>query len=301
MLWSRAVPKALFASLLLFLARAAGAQEPRDYDPASTAWNGLSTLVDLARAEGVTLEPVEVVQFQSLRPGDGLFIVYPESPLPDSDILRFLAAGGRVAIADDFGTAAPLLERLRIHRSDGPPPSEDTLHGNRELPIARPRAAHPLTDGVDSLVTNHATYLASTGETPVEPAFDFGSPERAAVIAGAVGDTRTGRIAILSDPSVLINNMLEHPGNRRFARNLLTYLGAGGGRVVLAHGEFASIGTFGTPPPLASPDIIPAFNAFLRDLASATPPGHVVRLLALLAVCATFFVITLAVPITGHR
>jgi hypothetical protein len=294
--------RARVALLWVLWPAAAAAQDSGDYDPASTAWNGLSSLVELARAEGVALEPANVVAFRTLRPRDALLVVYPEEPLPVDDILRFLSAGGRVAVADDFGTAGALLERLEIRRSDGPPDSVDTLNGNRELPIARPRAAHPLSEGVDALVANHPTYLTATGEKPVLPAFDFGTPMQAAVIAGgATGGTGTGRIAVLSDPSVLINNMLEHPGNRRFAKNLLHYLGAAGGRVVLAHGAFTSIGSLGTPPSLSSPEIIPAFNSFLRDLASVSPPEPVVRMFALLAIVATFLGIAVGVPLAGHR
>jgi hypothetical protein len=69
----------------------------------------------------------------------------------------------------------------------------------------------------------------------------------------------------------------------------------------LAHGAFTIVGSLDASPSLASPEIIPAFNSFLRDLATAALPESVVRMLALFAVAATFFGIAIAVPLTGHR
>ncbi len=284
----------------LFWASPAGAQgeSDADYDPRSTAWNGLSSLVEIAREEGVRLEAVDVVHFRDLGPRDGLLVVYPLGGVPEGDILRLLKRGGRVAIADDFGSAAPLLAALHVERVESAPATADALHGNPALPIARPRALHALTEGVDALVTNHPAVLRGTSEDPVEPAFDFGAPDRAAVIAGKV---ELGHVALLSDPSILINNMLEHPGNRAFARNLVRYLGGGGGRVLLAHGEFTSVGTLGGSAAFSPPDLLPEFNSFLRDLASARPPRGVVETLGLLSVLAMLLGIGLTVPLAGHR
>jgi hypothetical protein len=292
------MPALRLAALLWAPPAAAQTNGGRDYDPRSTAWNGLSRLLEVAREEGVRLEPVDVVRFRDLGPGDALLVVYPQGGVPEGDILRLLRRGGRVAIADDFGTAAPLFAALHVERHDTAPVTRDSLHSNPELPIARPRAAHALTQGVDGLVTNHPAFLRGTGEAPVEPAFDFGAPDRAAVIAGRV---HAGHVVLLSDPSILINNMLEHGGNRVFAQNLLRHLGTDGGRVVLAVGEFASIGTLGGPAAFSPPDLLPEFNSFLAGLAGARPPRGVLELCGLLSVLAMLLGIALTVPLAGHR
>jgi hypothetical protein len=144
-------------------------------------------------------------------------------------------------IADDFGTSAPLLEQLGVGRDDRPIDRGLFFRDRPTLPIAAPVSEeHVLTVGVRRLVSNHPITLV----TDLPPVFVVGEPERTLIAVGAVGD---GRIVILGDPSVLINNMLEMRGNERFANNLLSYLTSGGERrrLVLLSGRFSQRGSGG--------------------------------------------------------
>src|SRR5579862_9940264 len=58
------------------------------------------------------------------------------------------------------------------------------------------------------------------GATPV---VSFGNGD-AIVVAGERGP---GRFAVVSDPSIFINRMLEFPGDLRLTNNLLRWLGRG--------------------------------------------------------------------------
>jgi hypothetical protein len=77
------------------------------------------------------------------------------------------------------------------------------------------------------------------------PVFSVGDPPEAVVLAGAVS---SGRLIVLGDPSVLINNMMQFRGNKRFALNLLQYLtsNGGSGKVYLMLPEATLHGRFGT-------------------------------------------------------
>ncbi|MDH5491251.1 MAG: hypothetical protein OEY14_04805, partial [Myxococcales bacterium] len=150
---------------------------------------------------------------------DSLLIVYPTRALPASGLSEFLGRGGRIALADDYGSGESLLRVYGITRRPGVRGDPATLRSNPGLPVARAAIQHPLTEGVGTLVTNHPAILE---HAELRPIFALEGDADGLLLTGAVGE---GRLLALSDPSVLINNMLEFRGNRRFARNLLRYLG----------------------------------------------------------------------------
>lgn len=207
------------------------ARAERDYLATSRDWNGLSDLVELGRDAGVDVDSPARVDLRSLGPDDGLLLVHPTAPLPRADLVAFLRAGGRVALADDFGTGNALLEAFGIgrHAPSSTAPAQ-RLRGNRNVLVAVPRAPHPLTHDVRALVANHPRVLHHPSLAPI---VSLGEGHGALVLVGAVGE---GRLVAIGDPSMLINNMLEFRDNRAFAANLLRYLGPSG-RVVLASGD----------------------------------------------------------------
>ena len=241
---------AVLLTLISLSRSGVSAQSGQDFDPANAEWNGLSRFVEIAREDGVALEIVTRLDVGSLRPEDALVVLSPRQDLPAAALTDFMRAGGRVALADDFGHGESLLRTFRIGR--GRPNRADALRlrGNEELLVARPVAGHPLTENVSALVTNHPQVVY---HQDLEPIFAFGSGEAAqrdaVVLAGAVGQ---GRLVAIADPSVLINNMLELGGNRRFAGNLATYLlgqsgERSGGTLYLVPPGAVLAGRFGEP------------------------------------------------------
>jgi len=324
------------AAAALVLAGGAAAAPPADYDPASREWNGLSELMKIAAARGFEVEPVTTLDWSDLGADDTLAVVYPArdaTPSP-SDVLRFLASGGRLLVADDFGGAEPLLRGLEMER--GAPPDADAFYGDDPaLPWAHatdPR--HVLAaGGATAILTNHPAYL----RTALPPVFVFGGEDsdHAAVVEGKYGE---GLFVAVSDPSILINAMLRLPANRAFAANLLERVagihavpppagadagvaaapaddGAGAGaspprrRVVLAWGDFAERGTYdaGDQGDLADrlglwmvAAHVRSFGKWLASLAGRPLPGLVVRLIGLLALLVAGAIALGALPI-GRR
>lgn len=218
-------------SCLLWSASAVRAQPA--FAPDSRAWDGLSDLRDLVEAQGHPVATPARLDLWTIAAQDAVIIVHPTRPAPASALARFMREGGRVALLDDYGQGQAVLRAFRIGRHAGirPDPAH-RLRGNPNLALATPAGSHPLTAGVDALVLNHAQVLHHDALLPVLTIDGGDSP---VALTGAVG---AGRLVAVSDGSVLINNMLQFRGNRRFAENLVAYLlGDRGGTLHLVSGD----------------------------------------------------------------
>jgi hypothetical protein len=269
------------AAAAALLVNSAARADDGDYGVESAAWNGLRELVGIARGAGLDVETPSDLDLAKLTARDGLLLIYPIRPPPRLDLAAFMADGGRLGLADDFGAGGALLDGFRIVR--GPPSHSDPasqLRGSRELLIAKPRLAHALSAGVLALVTNHPQALH---HDQLEAIFALGSDGRdAIVLTGAVGN---GRLVALADPSTLINNMLEFSGNRVFARNLVRYL-AGGGRLFIATPATRFTGRyvgFGASDPLGG------LRGALKRIAQIELPAAAVRAITAVLVALLLF------------
>jgi len=211
-----------------------------DYDVDSSSWNGLSRLAATAQGLNLGVAVDTELRWDQLGSGDILFILYPINRLDSSRLSTFLRNGGRVLVADDFGDASEAFDRLGLVRQQVAAVDAARFAADRPYaPVATARRPdHPLARGVDELITNHPAVFTdvSSGDT----VFGFADGE-AVVVAGSRGG---GRFVALSDPSVLINRMLEYEGNLRFAINTLRWLGKPGvsDRLVIVTGDFTSSG-----------------------------------------------------------
>lgn len=265
-----------------------------DFDPTNETWNGLSELVTLARAHDLPLEIPSRLDIRDLGPEDGLLIVHPSRELPLNGLAEFMRSGGRVALADDQGEGDTLLGLYRIERTSPDVSGAPLLRANEALPVAKVLYDHPLTRGISHLVTNHPGVVEHEALAPLI-AFD-GSRE-AVLLTGAVG---AGRLVVLADPSVMINNMLELSDNRRFTLNLLEYLqGEEGGRVFLLTADATLVGSYGsgaTSPPIAR------LREWLAELAHVDlPPAGLLLLAATLALLLLIFVVASVPRETPYR
>lgn len=255
--------------------------QARDFAPDNEGWNGLTGLMRMAEDRLEVVEAPTSLSLSRLLPSDALLIFSPRRRLPTAALTRFLRAGGRVALADDLGAGDSLLRAFRIDRRAPTPVEGRQLRSNTGWLVAAPRSRHPLADGVPALVTNYPSVVLREGLTPL---FEIADDE-ALVLAGQVA---AGHLVVVSDPSVLMNNMLAFEGNRRFARNLLDYLGRsaepGRGRLFILSPDARVEGRFGTD----ERDPISDFGALLQQLAHAGAPPAALRVasLALVAVVA---------------
>lgn len=259
----------------------AAARADDDYDPNSRAWNGLSRLVALGEERGLAIDAPPELDLGELSPADAVLLVYPRQDLPLASLAAFLRDGGRLALADDYGTGDQLLDVYRIDRRATEGAQAPHLRGNPNLPVARPAARHVLTDGLTAVVSNHP---ATMFHPDLDPLVAFDGTGRSLVLAGAVGE---GRLVAVGDPSMFINNMLEFRDNERLAQNLLAYLGEGGGRIYVVTAETALIGRYGEP---GAGRPFHDLRAWLEELATAEAPP-VALLLGAVVIAAILLVV----------
>ena len=251
------------------------------FSPEDRSWEGCSELTALAKTQlgEAHVRVVSSIDYSVLDPRDGILFLHPEVEIRFHALAAFLAAGGRAAVVDDYGQAAPLLQRFHIHRANAPASPALRLQGNPQLPVALPAPSeaserepneHLTLRGVDQVVTNHPTALRL--ETGIEltrllllPA--QGEEDALLAVTGVIGDAKAcglagapggsapsghcGRLLAMGDPSALINLMLRYPGNRNFARGLVSYLveddtwGRRGGNLYILNGAFRQSGSYG--------------------------------------------------------
>jgi hypothetical protein len=257
-IWARGRRVALGAlislGVLAFTHRANAA-----FEVADTGWEGASELLMLARERlgAARVAPVARLDYSALTPKDGVLLLHPESELDADQLSAFLAAGGRVAVLDDFGAGAAVLARYRVHRIQAPLRPTETLRDNPNLAIAVPAVQsvagqeqnrHPIVARVDRLVTNHPAAFTHPSLTPVLTIPAVGEPDAALAVTGIIAGR--GRLFAMGDPSAVMNLMLRYPGNRAFAGGLVDYLvendswGARGGKLYIVANRFGQGGRF---------------------------------------------------------
>jgi hypothetical protein len=253
--------RSVLAGLLLALAllRAAPA-EAGAFDVNDTGWEGSSELLELARealgADRIVI--AAVLDWEQLTPRDGLLVLHPTSELDYDEVSAFLRAGGRLALLDDYGKGAALLERFQIRRIPAPLRPASTLRQSSGIAIAIPavqqvagieQGRHPVVADVSQLVTNHPTALTHPNLTAVLEIPAIGEPNATLAVTGII--VNRGRLFAMGDPSATINLMMRYPGNRAFAKGLVEYLveddawGRRGGKLYLLSNDFKQTGAYG--------------------------------------------------------
>jgi len=226
---------------LIASARAAG-NDSADYDPRSTAWNGMASFVGLAEGMGFEVTPVSSLEWGDLAAEDILILIYPLQRVDPTRLGAFVQAGGNLVIADDFGEGKDAMQGLGLLRAESVTPKASKYYDGRAYaPIATARGDHPLALDVGEIVTNHPAALTRVEGATTIAAFDEG----AVVVAGERG---SGHFVAISDPSIFINKMLMFRGNIQLAANLLRYLDRGGRarHIVLLRGD---VPMYGDPRP----------------------------------------------------
>jgi hypothetical protein len=236
----------------------AGPFEVRD-----TGWEGCSDLFELARAEigDGRVIPLSEIDWRLVQPEDALLLLHPTRTLSSERLSKFLRAGGRVAIIDDFGAGSRILERFDIERVPIPSRPVATLRRKADLAIAEPvresaegrgERVHPTVENVERLVTNHPTGLKHPRMGPVLKIRGIDEPDVILALAGELDQAPLGKLFAMGDPSALINQMLRYPGNRAFAAGLVHYLvpdagvevraGSRRGRLLIIANDFTEVG-----------------------------------------------------------
>lgn len=244
-------------AITLVYAGATSAVALGSYNP---AWDGGAEFRSLAADESgnVTIGR-ETTAYTSMPAEQTLVIILtPSKAYTATDIQRintFLDRGGTLLIADDFRPHTNLLlSRLNVPvRITRLPVRDERAYGESPaFPRAPDVRPHAYTRGVSQLTLNHpSTLTVVNNDTTADASLSTGDlsvPENTTLLANTSGfayidrngndeldqaeelrqrpvvtttNVSNGTVIVASDPSLFLNAMLDQPGNRRFAQNLV--------------------------------------------------------------------------------
>ncbi len=178
----------------------------------------MATFVGVAEGMGFTVSIKSALEWDELGSEHILVLVFPLQRLDPERVGAFVNAGGNVVIADDFGEARDAMAAMGLLRAEVEQASASRFYeGHTYAPIANAMGGHPIAREVGDVITNHPAVLTQVVGAAVVVGFD----KDAVVVAGERG---SGRFVAISDPSILINRMLQFPGNYQLVSNILDWL-----------------------------------------------------------------------------
>ena len=192
----------------------------------NTKWNGCSKFAELLYERGDVvpiLYPYNSVNLGNLK--GTLVIVGPDvdfSRLEAKEVRDFLNNGGVVFIADDFGSANTLLKELGVKVRFSKLELKDVFYDKSvELPVV----VRVKGFDVDKIVLNvPSVVIGGKGEAFTSKVSIVGKRMGSYPILAEV-KYGNGKIVLLSDPSILINDMIDKNG--RFVEELVDYINTG--------------------------------------------------------------------------
>ncbi|MGZ3405918.1 MAG: DUF4350 domain-containing protein [Polyangia bacterium] len=265
----------------------------------SREWNGLGRLHDEAVAAGCAMTATETLDWSALDARDVVWFVYPRTAVDGAMLRRYLEAGGRAVLADDFGASDAALAALDIRRLRGELRGADRYDGNPALPIARQTLSTELSVGISDVVANHPAFFS----TPNPATYSF-SPGAALVVEGRLPPGK-GYFVAIADPSVLINNMLDIDENLAFARALIKRTCKPGERIHLVTQSFVARGEPSGELSSAGPtdSLFVRFNRMLEsidEIVHAAIYGRVAGVIEMLLAVAALLLFWRAWPARGR-
>lgn len=232
-----AVYSGVGVAFLVILGVGFGLSPPDDFCPRNSGWNGLSEFE--SRYDFVRVSSLEGLDGEVMNYSDSvLFIMGPEKEFSPSEaeiVEKFLTGGGRVVLADDFGSGNDLLKGLSIDGEFSGSLLVDPLFKfrDRKLPDIHDVESSVLTGGVDSLGFNFGTVLSGLGgefEVLAESSeFSFlveNLNEENRMVGGgfpvlAQREVGSGDLVLASDSSLFLNGVIGRENNEVLLGNLV--------------------------------------------------------------------------------
>ena len=142
-----------------------------------------------------------------------------------TQIEDFARDGGAVLVATDIGNIE--LFRTTINRGPVLVTPEHAYQGQRDCPIVTNlEKRNPLFEGVEELVTNISSFVARRSNSPLRPIARFPrsfANGMASLMVANKGQIQ-GRMLVVADHSLFVNEMLLHGDNSRFVANVAKWL-----------------------------------------------------------------------------
>lgn len=227
-----------------------------DFSIYNTGWNGTSDLAISAYKSGklnptfqlsTTGSDMEVTHmpltsFDLIPDKSSLIVIGPTLDFTDAEgrmVGDFVRAGGKLLLADDFGTGNSLLRGMNAtSRFSGELLMDLAFDKQPQFPLCFDiNVKSNITGFVSTLLLNFPTSITVDWGTSVlawssiasfldvngDHLHDWAEPFKAHPLI-AVEHMGDGSILLVSDPSMLINSMLDQADNRIFANNSMAFL-----------------------------------------------------------------------------
>jgi hypothetical protein len=244
-LLSMVSPRVLLAGFVIVIALAIGAAvvtAPATLAAYNPSWDGTSTTrTTIASATGSQPVVVDTAAYDSTQPNDTLVVILAPREAYSSDdvdqLTRFLDRGGTILVAEDRRTETnELLANLTVEaRVDGQPLRDPRqYHRNPAAPVITDIANNSAISGTEQFTLNRGSVLRSTNGTALANTSEFAyldqngneqldrNEQLRSYPVLSSEQVRNGRVLVLSDPSVFINQMIERDGNRALLEQLIT-------------------------------------------------------------------------------
>ena len=229
-----------------------------DFSIYNTDWNGCSKLTERTHTLGKLLPSISVknsdaeimvvhnsfINYDLEANSSSILIIGPSLAFSDEEaiyIQDFLLDGGKVLLADDFGTGNDLLKKINATSRFSSSLLIDLAYEKKpQYGVIFDLEDHPITANVSRILLNYATTLIAGKNATVLARSSTGSwldsnmngrmdenEKKGPLPVLAVESYGNGELILISDPSILINLMYKYLDNSIFDDNLLGYLGDG--------------------------------------------------------------------------
>lgn len=237
------------ALMLIFSLSAPMMTTSADFSIYNTGWNGCSRLAVRTYQTGDLTPSFRLDDDQDLDVAQRNILDYDVVPNstsilflgPDLDFTSeeidhmddFLRRGGKVVLADDLGTGNQLLDGLNTSsRFSGNTVFDVSFEKRPDFSVVYDFRDHELTQDLSFAMLNRPTYLIpddramtlmNTSEGAwVEEGEDTKRIGKSPVMS--IEDYGDGELILISDPSIMINSMIDKLDNGVIVSNLLNYI-----------------------------------------------------------------------------
>jgi hypothetical protein len=206
----------------------------QDFMSSNNTWNGLK---DFSRQSGIiNLDSLNGLDDST---GETVLIAIPYLQYSSTDLLRirqFIERGGNLLLMDDFGHGNDILDYLGSGDRFDQNMLLDPLfcYKNPSLPYITDFSTEIKKNGINAIAFNHATVLKPDSQAAVlawssassyldlnsNGNFDAGEPTGPFPVAASLA-FGSGKVTLVSDPSLIINAMNEKDDNSAFIHYLV--------------------------------------------------------------------------------
>lgn len=239
------VSSVLFASVVLILTISLLSiwfyPSIQDFTASNKMWNGINNFSSEFSADNI--DSLDALSDLSEK---DVLVAIPYLDYSDEEmaqVKQFVDTGGTLLLMDDYGYGNNILDYLGVSARFSGKPLLDPLFNdkNQNMPRIIDFAPRLNESDIDVITFNHATTLTNVRESTViawsssasfldmneNRVLDQGEPEGPFVVAAEFRFGK-GRLALVSDPSIIINTMGGRDDNYDFIRYLTRHIGEQG-------------------------------------------------------------------------